>query len=424
VTGRTIEQTGTTTYRPPFQPVPFGVVAGRRRAEMFNPVRRLVLENEHRAAGAVFREYGGWLRPAWYGSGAAPDEIRREAIAARAGVGIFDGSPLGKIEVIGPQAAELVDYNSYQTISTLKPGRARYGFILTESGVVYDDGVILKLSDDRFVVSCSSGHVPGVTMRLEEWRQDRFDPRRVIVHNATPQWVTLTATGPKARALVEGLGLGTDLADDALPHMALAEGTFVGAPARIARVSFTGDRSYEITVPASRALGLWDAMNEVGRTLDAVLMGSEALLLLRAEKGYIIAGKDTDGTTMPHDLGVTGPRDRRQAEYVGKRSLFTEEAQRADRRHAVGLAVPEGAPALPVGAHVTATAAGGGRRSAGFVTSSYDSPTLGRPVALALVERGLERLGETVDLFHLDRTLSARIVPPCAFDPAGERLNG
>ena len=244
ITGRPIGETGTTTYRPPFVPVPFTVVAGRRRGELFNPVRRLALEGEHRAAGAVFREYGGWLRPAFYGAAErAADEIRREAEQARVTVAIFDGSPLGKIEVLGPQAGAIVDYNSYQTISTLKPGRTRYGFMLTEGGVIYDDGVVSKLADDHYVVSCSSGHVAGVVLRLEEWRQDRFNPRESFVHNLTPHWATLTACGPRAKALVAALALGVDLDDAALPHMALVAGRFEGAPARIARVSFPGDRS-------------------------------------------------------------------------------------------------------------------------------------------------------------------------------------
>ncbi|MBE0691880.1 MAG: sarcosine oxidase subunit alpha family protein, partial [Aquamicrobium sp.] len=301
LTGRGIAETGTTTYRPPFVPVPLGVVGGRRRGQLFNPVRRLPLEAEHRAAGAVFRDYGGWLRPAFYGPGAAEAEIQREARQARETVAIFDGSPLGKIEVIGPEAGALLDFNSYQTLSTLKQGRLRYGFMLTEGGVVYDDGVTAKLADDHYVVSCSSGHVPGVALRLEEWRQDRFDPAKVVVHNLTPHWATLTASGPRAKALVAALSLGVDLDDAALPHMALAQGLFEGGPARVARVSFTGDRSYEISVPAGKAPALWRAMAEAGRALDAVLLGSEALLLLRAEKGFIIAGKDTDGTTMPHD---------------------------------------------------------------------------------------------------------------------------
>jgi sarcosine oxidase, subunit alpha len=425
LTGRSIPETGTTTYRPPFVPVPFTVIAGRRRGELFNPVRRLVLEGEHRAAGAVFREYGGWLRPAWFGpkdgKGRPESEIAREASAAREGVGILDGSPLGKIEVMGEGAGALVDFNSYNTLSTLKPGRIRYGFMLTEGGVVYDDGVTAKVSDEHYIVSCSSGHVAGVHGRLEEWRQDRFDPGRVFVHNSTAQWATLTATGPLSRRLVERLSLGIDLSDAALPHMSFAEGRFGSAPARVARVSFTGDRSYEVSVPGSHAPALLAAMREAGCSLGAVLLGSEALLLLRAEKGYLIAGKDTDGTTMPHDLGVPGPMLKRADEFVGKRSLLAEDARRADRRHFVGIA-SEGAEPLPVGAHGLEVV-NGAKRSIGFVTSSHLSPTLKRPVALGLIERGRERTGERIAFFHLGRTVHATIADPCAFDREGTRLS-
>ena len=421
ITGRSIEATGTTTYRPPFIPTPLKVIAGRRRGELLNPVKRLVLEPQHRAAGAVFREYGGWLRPAYYGAGAADAEIRREATVARQTVALLDGSPLGKIEVFGPQAGGLVDYNSYSTLSSLKPGRIRYGFMLTESGIVYDDGVVSKVSDQHYIVSCSSGHVTGVVARLEEWRQDRFDPAQVTIHNSTPHWATLTATGPRAKDLVAALDLGVDLDDAVLPHMAFADGGFAGGPARVARVSFTGDRSYEVCVPSHAAPALLRAMSRLTSDLGGCLLGSEALLLLRAEKGYLIVGKDTDGTTMPQDLGLTGPRDKRTVEFVGKRSLFTENARRDDRPQFVGLTSLDGA-LLPTGAHGVETSAGK-RRSIGFVTSSYMSPTLGRPIALGLIERGLSRIGEEMDVYHLGRSLKAAISPPSAFDPEGSRLN-
>ena len=253
LTGRTIDETGTTTYRPPFVPTPMGVIAGRRRGALLNPLRRLPLEAEHRAEGAQMREYGGWLRPAWYGPDDPERAIQREAARARDSVALFDGSSLGKIEIIGPDAAALADFNSYNRLSTLKPGRIRYGFLLQESGVVFDDGVTLRLGEDRFLVSCSSGHTDAVRMRLELWRQDRFDPARVAIHDTTAQWATLTITGPRSRDLIEACGLDVALDDQSLPHMAFATAEFDGAPLRAARVSFTGDRSYELSVPARRA---------------------------------------------------------------------------------------------------------------------------------------------------------------------------
>ena len=421
-TGRAIADVGTTTYRPPFTPVPFVSLNGPRRNSLLSPVRRLPLEARHRSDGAVFQEYGGWLRPACYGDGKAPDLIREEARRARQYLALFDGSTLGKIEVIGPQAAEFVDFIYYNTMSTLKPGRCRYGFILSENGIVFDDGILMRVDENRFIVSCSSSHVAAVHARLEEWRQDRFGRSAVYIHNATSDLATLTVSGPRARDLLEKLDLGLDLDDASLPHMSLAQGHFDGDDLRVARVSFTGDRSYELSIRADRAEALWARLQKAGEAFQAVTIGLEALMILRAEKGYIVIGKDTDGNTMPHDLGVNGPREKRKTEFVGRRSLFTEDAERSDRKQLVGLAVAEGEPPLATGAHAI-DRSDGHKRSIGFVTSSYHSPTLGRAIALALIERGAQRHGETVELYHLGVLRQAILVPPCAFDPEGERLH-
>ena len=368
------------------------------------------------------REYGGWLRPAWYGPDDPELAIAREAKLARDSVALFDGSSLGKIEVIGPDAAKLADFHSYNRLSTLKPGKIRYGFLLQESGIVFDDGVTLRLGEDRFLVSCSSGHTDAVRMRLELWRQDRFDVRRVVIHDTTAQWATLTVTGPRSRDLVEACGIEAALDDQSLPHMAFAMAEFDGAPLRIARVSFTGDRSYELSVPARRAGALRARLAGKLQAFDGGLMGLEALMILRAEKGFIVVGKDTDGTTMPHDLGIGGPRDSRTDEYIGKRSLFMPVAKDKGRKQFVGLSVEAGEAPLPTGAHI-ATGAGAARRSQGYVTSSYMSPSLGRPIALGLVEDGFKRMGEAVGVYHLGAVRRATIAPAVALDPEGKRLH-
>jgi sarcosine oxidase subunit alpha len=422
ITGRSIPQVGTTTYRPPFTPVPMTSFAGVATGNLMNPPRRLALEAAHRADGAVLQEYGGWLRPAWYGDGDPTETIAAEVRAARNGVALFDGSPLGKIEVGGPDAAAFLDFIYYNTMSTLKPGRCRYGFILQETGIVYDDGVLVRLSDDHFVVSCSSSHVRGVYALLEEWSQDRFDRSRVFIHNATAQSATLTVSGPNAKALVERLDLGLPLDDATLPHMAIGHGRFEGVDVRVARVSFTGDRSYELTVSANKAEALWALLKSAGAAFNATPIGIEALMVLRAEKGYIVIGKDSDGMTRPMDLGVTAPLLRKKTDFIGRRSLTLEEAQRPDRNQLVGLEVVDGGAPFATGAHGV-VAGGRGPRSIGYVTSSYRSPTMGRPIALGLIERGLSRIGETIDVQHLGKRRPARIAPACAFDPAGDRLN-
>lgn len=414
LTGRSIPETGTTTYRPPFEPLPLGVIAGRRRGVLFDPPKRLALEARHRAAGAQMREYGGWLRPSHYG--AFEDEARRadtEAQTARDAVALYDASPLGKIEVIGPDSAALLDYCFFNRLSTLKPGRARYGLMLSENGVVYDDGVTLRLAEDRFIVSASSSHVDGVRLRLEDARQDRFDPSKVFLHDVTGNWTTLTVAGPRARDVLDKAGVPGDLGEVALPHMGVVELDWEGRALRIARISFTGERSYELSVSSRHSVWLHERLLPHVRAMEGSLIGLEAVLSLRAEKGYILIGKDTDGLTMPHDLGWPMRRDD---EFIGKRALTTPDALREDRGQLVGLAVDDGMGALAVGAHLVPTV--GQRRSLGFVTSASrgDAPT-----ALALLEAGRARHGETVGVFHNGALREARVVSPVAYDPKGER---
>jgi len=420
IQGRPIPEVGTTTFRPPFVPLPLELYHGARRGQLLNPLKRLVLEPQHRQAGAALGEYGGWLRPGWYGPKPAREAVRDEVLMARATAGVFDGSPLGKIEVMGPDAESFVNFIYYNTIATMKPGQIRYGFMLTEGGAVYDDGVIARLGPDRFVISCSSSQVDGVEAMLESWRQDGNDPDRIFVHDATQHWATVTVTGPKARDIVGALGLDLDLSRDAFPHMTLRESEFDGTPLRVARVSFTGDVSFELSVRAAKADELWSALTAAGEAHGAGPIGIESVAVLRAEKGFIIIGKDTDGETMPHDLGFSGPRQKKKTAFVGDRGLWTEAARDPNRRQLVGLTVPEGAPALPTGAHLVT---GEPPRSEGIVTSSYFSPTLERPIALALLERGADRHGETVTVWHMGQNCTATVAPPCALDPEGGRLN-
>jgi sarcosine oxidase subunit alpha len=414
-TGRGIDAVGITTFRPPFVPVSMATIAGQALGELQSPIRRLAAENSHRAERAYFRDYGSILRPAWYG----PDEraVVGECRRARDAVAVFDASSLGKIEVIGPQAAALLDFIYYTRMSTLATGRLRYGLALDEGGAIWDDGVVLRLAPGHFVVSCSSSHVAAMVAHLEEWREDRFDLASVFIHDASAHWATLAISGPHAKRVVSALDLGVALDDAQLPHMAAAIGTFAGRPARIARVSFTGERCYEISVPARLAAELWQR----ARTAGAWPIGVEALGVLRAEKGYLFVGQDTDSDTMPQDIGMGGPRDKRTDAYVGDRALFTPFANRAGRRQLVGIAASGDQP-IPVGAHPVVRT-DGRLRSLGYVTSSCWSAELARPVALGLVEDGRKRLGEVLSFESLGKRYAGTLVPPCFLDPAGARLH-
>ena len=421
IKGAPIPEVGTTTFRPPFVPVPLAAYHGQQGQQLYHPIKRLALEPRHRAADAALCEYGGWLRPGWYGSGDRDNHIAAEALMARQTAGVLDGSPLGKIEVMGPDAEAFVNFMFYNTMKTLKTGHIRYGFLLTEGGIVYDDGVVARLAADRFLVSCSSSHVDGVRGLLETWRQDGNDPDRIFIHDLTMQWATVTVTGPEARAIVETLDLGTDLSPEALPFMHFAEATWNSHPLRVARVSFSGDLSFEMSVPTSQAAALWDATTDAAHAHQAGPIGIEAMSILRAEKGYIIVGKDTDGETMPHDLGFTAPRLKKATAFVGDRSLHTDKGNDPARKQLVGLHVPQDTPPLITGSHAVTDEPH--LRSLGYVTSSYASPFLGHPVALGLIEAGASRYGDTISIWHDGALRPATITAPCAFDQEGDRLH-
>lgn len=414
-TGRSIAQTGTTTFRPPYTPVTLGALAGTRHGALYAPCRELPAQSEHLAAGAEMREYGGWRRPACYmrpGETAAA-AIQREAAGVREDAGLFDGSSLGKIEVQGPDAAEFLNLIYYNEVANLKPGRLRYVVLLRESGIVYDDGVIARLAPDRYLLSPSSSHTAGVLAMLELWHQTEYPHLDVAFHDVTAAWATFALCGPRAPAILATLQTDIDLA--ALPHMAISEGHLLGVPARIARVSFTGERSWEISVPAAYAAALW-------RRLIAhapVPYGIESLSVLRAEKGYILIGTDTDGLTLPADLGITAPLRNKRVDFVGRRSLTTEDALRPDRRQFVGL-LPEDPKFVPaVGSHaITAD-----RRSQGWITTAAHSPACGRSIALAMIEAGRSRIGETITLFDRGTTSRATICSPVFHDPEGKKLD-
>jgi sarcosine oxidase, subunit alpha len=417
LTGRSIAETGHTRYRFPYTPVALGAFAGRKRGTLYQPLRQLPAHLRHRAAGALMEDFGGWLRPAGYplpGEDLAAAE-QREALAVRTGAGVFDASPLGKIEVIGPDAGRFLDLVYANAMSSLKPGRVRYGLMLNELGVIMDDGVCARLGDQHFLVCASSAGAETVALWLEEWLQCEWPDLDVVIAPVTPAWGVLTLTGPDARRVLAMAGTDIDLAE--FPHMAVRSGQVAGLAARVLRVSYTGEISYEINVPARATTQLWDSLVATGGVTP---VGIDAWMVLRTEKGYLHIGGDTDGTTTPIDVGwgrVVG----RTGDFIGKRSLARPADQSAKRLQFVGLAAV-GAEPLPIGGHIPAP--GGG--SQGYVTSSVNSPVLGLPVALAMVRGGTARIGETVTIIGDAGTplRRAQIVAPMFYDHEGVRLRG
>jgi len=421
LTGRSPAAAGTTRYRFPFTPISFGALGGEARGELFRPLRRMPAHDWHAAHGASFEELGSWLRPLAYPHAGETllEAQRREALSVRRTAGLFEASPLGKIEVKGADAAEFLDRVCANTISTLQPGRLRYTLMLNELGVIIDDGVTARFAHDHFLVGTSSAGAERIAAWLEECAQCEWPELEVIVAPVTAPQAVLTLSGPSSRAILLSVGIDLPLDATAFPHMTFRRGTVAGVPARIARVSFTGEVSYEISVAASRAQTLWEKLMDAGVAHGLAPVGVDAWLLLRTEKGYLHVGVDTDGTTTPDDVGW-GRVLKRERDFIGRRSLTLPENRRTDRLQLVGLQ-PLSADALPVGAHLRATGAAGA--SEGFITSAAFSPILERWVALAVLRAGRRRQGEVVSVITPQGVQQARVAPLAAYDPEGERLS-
>ncbi|MBL8270259.1 sarcosine oxidase subunit alpha family protein [Steroidobacter sp.] len=425
LTGRGIETLGTTTYRPQFMPVTFGAIGGDATGDLYAPPRHMPVHRWHVLNGAQLDDYGGWKRPACYLRGAESREaaINREVRAVRAGLGLFEGSPLGKIEVRGRDAANFLHRIYMNNVISLQPGKVRYGLMLNENGIVIDDGVFACLSPEHYLVSTTGGNAERIAGWLDEWHQCEWPDLDLVLTPVTTQWAVLTLAGAAARALLQELPSDIDFSAAAFPHMNFREGQIAGRRARVQRVSFTGELSYEISVPANEAEGLWEELMRRGAKYGIAPVGLEAWLVLRLEKGFLHVGSDTDGTTNPLDLGFGAVIEKKNTDFVGRRSLSRAHDQASSRRQFVGLEPVAANASLVAGAHIVSSASSP-RRSEGFVTSAAFSPTLERSIGLALLERGAARIGEIVTIFDEGSTLQARVVKPTFFDSAGERMNG
>ena len=416
-----LPEVGLTSFRTPYTPVTFGSIAGAARGALFDPVRKTPIHPWAEAQGAAFEDVGQWKR-AWYFQhiGESMHEaVKRECLTVRRAVGLFDASTLGKIEVVGPDAAEFLNRLYTNSWSKLAVGRCRYGLMLTEAGFVLDDGVVGRLAADRFHVTTTSGGAGRVLAHMEDYLQTEFTDLQVWLTSTTEQWAVIAVQGPRARDLLAPLVEGIDLA--AMPHMSVREGRIAGVPTRLFQVSFTGELGYEVNVPAGHALAVWEALWAAGAPYDACAYGTEAMHVLRAEKGYIVVGQETDGTVTPEDLGLGWAVGKAKADFVGKRSLAMMDLQATDRPQLVGL-LPAHLP--QEGAQIVDRADPPiGSAALGHVTSAYDSATLGRPMALALLAGGRRRMGHTVHITTATGTMPATIVAPVFYDQEGARLD-
>jgi sarcosine oxidase, subunit alpha len=423
---RTIPQVGLTTFRMPYTPVTFGSMAGISRGDLFDPVRTTPIHRWAQAQGAVFENVGLWKRARYFPQSGEDMHaaVARECRAVRNACGIFDASTLGKIEVVGPDAAEFMSRLYVNNWSNLGVGRSRYGILLREDGFIYDDGVVARTAMDRFHVTTTTGGAPRVLALMEDYRQTEWPDLKVWLTSTTEQWAVIAVQGPQARRVLQPMIEGIDIASEAWPHMSVGRGRICGVPMLLFRVSFTGELGFEINVPSDFGLAVWEAVYHQGQEHGITAYGTETMHVLRAEKGYIIIGQDTDGTVTPDDAGLTWAIGKSKPDFVGKRSLERASMKSADRKQLVGLRSKDGRTVLEEGAQVASKA---GQKPPmeliGHVTSSYASSVLGHPIALAMIAGGRSRLGQTLYVPMPHGDLEVEVTSPVFYDSAGARIN-
>ncbi|HKP08018.1 MAG TPA: 2Fe-2S iron-sulfur cluster-binding protein [Microbacterium sp.] len=428
ISGDPIAGVGTTRFRPPYTPVAFAALAGRARGDLFDPVRVTPVHDWHVAQGAAFEDVGQWKRP-WYYPQDGEDihaAVRRETIAARTGVGILDGSTLGKIDVQGPDAAEFLDRVYTNLMSTLKVGSVRYGVMCGVDGMVLDDGTVLRLEENRFLVYTTTGGAARILDWLEEWLQTEWPDLRVYLTSVTEHLVTFPVVGPRSRDVVGALFPGVDVSNDSFPFMTWRDTELDGVPVRLARVSFSGELAYEVSAASWYGLDLWERIVETGRPHGITPYGTETMHVLRAEKGYPIVGQDTDGTVTPQDLGMSWVVSKKKLDFIGKRSFDRPANHDSRRRQLVGLLPDDAALLIPEGSQLVTAEdlSAGAVPMDGFVTSSYDSRALDSTFALALVDGGHSRIGEKINAVVDGGLVPVTITSHVLLDPEGARRDG
>ena len=425
--GKPIDQVGTTTFRPNYLPISFGTLAGLGRGELFDPARKTSPHESHVAAGCLFEDVGQWKRP-WYfpqGNEDLHQAVAREVMAVRNSVGIMDSSTLGKIDIQGPDAAKLLNWVYTNPWLKLEIGKCRYGLMLDENGMVFDDGVTARLGENHFLMTTTTGGAARVLGWLERWVQTEWPDMQVWMTSVTDHWSTFAVAGPNSRAVVKKVLTEVDLSNEAFPFMSWRTARAAGVPARVMRISFSGELSYEVNVPSNAGAHVWNALMEAGKEFGITPYGTETMHVLRAEKGYIIVGQDTDGSISPHDLGMGGMVSKTK-DFLGRRSLARSDTARSDRKQLVGLLTDEEKLVLPEGTQLTeqSKASPPPVPMIGHVTSSYYSPTLGRSIALAVVRSGQQRMGEKIHAALADgRYVAATVCSPVFHDPEGKRLH-
>lgn len=422
-----IPAVGTTTFRPPYTPISFGAIAGEARDEVFQPLRRTPISGWHADNNAFDEPVGQWRRPYCYPQNGEShaDAVKREINQTRNSVGLLDASTLGKIIVKGPDAGKFMDMMYTNMMSTLKPGKCRYGLMCNENGFLMDDGVVARIDEDTFLCHTTTGGAERIHGWMEDWLQCEWWDWKVYTANVTEQYAQIAVVGPNARKVIEKLGGDMDVSKEALAFMEWKDGKIGDFDARAYRISFSGELSYEIAVPASQGRAFWNALLEAGAEFGIMPYGTEGLHVMRAEKGFIMIGDETDGTVIPQDLNLNWAISKKKEDFLGKRAQLRDHMASADRWKLVGLETLDGS-VIPDGSYIPADGnnANGQRNVQGRVTSTYYSPTLDRGIAMALVHNGLDRMGDVIECNTVSGTMiKAKIVDPVFYDKEGEKQN-
>ena len=401
--GKNMSEVGTTTYRPAYTPVTFGTLAGPHVGATFEPRRYTAMQASHEKRGAAFEPVGQWMRP-WYFPKVKDDRttedihaaVNRECKATRTSVGMLDASTLGKIDIQGKDVREFLNRVYANAWSALAPGKCRYGLMLDEAGMVMDDGVTACITDTHFLMTTTTGGAARVMTWLEKWHQTEWPELEVYMTSVTDHWATSAVVGPKSRDVLQKLCTDIDLSKDAFKFMDWRDGIVAGVPARVYRISFSGELAYEVNVDASYGEYMWEALMEAGKEFDITPYGTETMHVLRAEKGFIIVGQDTDGSVTPYDLDMAWAVSLKKSySFLGKRSFTRADTARTDRKQLVGLLTEDPNVVLKEGAQIIETdnpdLNGGPTAMFGHVTSSYFSVELGRSIAMALIKDGIKR---------------------------------
>jgi sarcosine oxidase subunit alpha len=425
--GKEMPEVGLTTFRAPYTPVTFGAIVNHAKGALFDPKRKTPIHPWAEANGAVFEDVGQWKR-AWYFPKAGEDmhaAVDRECATVRKTAGLFDATTLGKIEVVGPDAATFMELLYTNPWQKLEPGRCRYGLMLREDGFIYDDGVVGRLAQDRFHVTTTTGGAARVMNHMEDYLQTEFPHLNVWLTSVSEQWAVVAVQGPNARKIIEPLIEGIDMSSEAMPHMSVREGTILGVPTRLFRMSFTGELGFEVNVPADYGQPVWEALWAEARKYDACVYGTEAMHVLRAEKGYIIVGQETDGTVTPDDAGLSWAVGKKKTDFVGIRGMKRPDLVAPGRKQLVGLKTKDPKLVLEEGAQIVVDPRQPvPMKMIGHVTSSYWSENCGRSIALALVAGGRDRMGETLHVPMPSGDIAVEVTGTVFFDEKGERLNG